>query len=510
MSQRSRVFPLLLVLLAAAPGLRLAAQFIAQPGPLAPFGPEIQLTDEADAFVFPSFAADPGGGLQLVWNRNIFVYQSEAWARRFDRGGHPSGPAVRLDTPSNQLQIGLTAVPLGPGLSAAVWVNVESQLSIAAPGSGKTVGAASTASARLLGADGQPLSGETQLDTGDTAEGSLAVTPLSGGGFAASWVNPTQRVVLRTFDADAQPLGGEVAVDLHTYILGGLASGGFLAYWQDSGGGGFARRFGRDGQPAGSPFAVDAGPHPDVRPDGSFLSATAQADPLASGAWTVTARLWDAAGHRLGADIAVGSGTEPLGVESVAVAPSGDFLVVWKDGLAQNAESHIWARLFDAAGHPTGPAVRADSQPAGDRFVAQAVTDGHDWVIGWTTVPDGAFVARRFSSACATPDRTLCLQDSRFHVDATWRDPRSGATGTASTVPQTSDTGAFWFFSPDNLELTVKVLDGRPVNGHFWVFYASLSDVEFTITVTDSVTGSKKTYHNPPYNLASKADTAAF
>jgi hypothetical protein len=501
MSQRSKVSPLLLLLLAAA--LPLAAQ----PGPLAPFGPEIPLVAEANELVFPSLAADPGGGLQLAWSRIVLLPYGEAWAHRFDRGGHPSGPVVRLDTAVGQFPIGLTAMPLGPGRSVALWINYTSPLSSAAPGLDKGVPGLS---GRLLGADGLPLTGEMQLDTTGGADGTyLSAAPLSGGGFAAVWHDSTKGTVVRTFDADARPLGGEVAVDTHYYLLGGLAAGGFLAYWQDASSG-FARRFGRDGQPAGAAFAVDAGPHPALRSDGSFLSATAQAVQVPTGAWTVTARLWDASGQRLGTDIAVGGGTEPLNVESVAVAPSGDFLIVWKDGLSQNAESHIYARLFDASGHPTGPAVQADSQPAGDRFVAQAVTDGHDWVIGWTTVPDGAFVARRFSSACATPDRTLCLQDSRFRVDVTWHDPRSGATGTGATIPQTSDTGGFWFFNPANLELTVKVLDGRAVNGHFWVFYGSLSDVEFTITVTDSLTGIKKTYHNPPYTLASKADTAAF
>ena len=28
--------------------------------------------------------------------------------------------------------------------------------------------------------------------------------------------------------------------------------------------------------------------------------------------------------------------------------------------------------------------------------------------------------------------------------------------------------GYFWFFDPANVELAVKVLDGRPINGKFW------------------------------------------
>ena len=58
--------------------------------------------------------------------------------------------------------------------------------------------------------------------------------------------------------------------------------------------------------------------------------------------------------------------------------------------------------------------------------------------------------------------------------------------GKGQAVPLTGDTGLFWFFGNSNLELIVKVLDGRPVNGHFWVFYGGLSDVEYRITVTDT------------------------
>jgi hypothetical protein len=38
----------------------------------------------------------------------------------------------------------------------------------------------------------------------------------------------------------------------------------------------------------------------------------------------------------------------------------------------------------------------------------------------------------------------------------------------------------------------------------------ALSDVEYTITVTDMTTGATKTYSNPQGRLASVADTSAF
>ena len=116
----------------------------------------------------------------------------------------------------------------------------------------------------------------------------------------------------------------------------------------------------------------------------------------------------------------------------------------------------------------------------------------------------------RSPDADLAPCPGLCLNASRFAVTVDWTNPRNGTNGTGHALPLTGDTGSFWFFDPRNVELNVKVLDGRAVNGHFWVFYASLSDVEFTITVTDTETGAVKTFHNPPYTLASRADITAF
>jgi polysaccharide biosynthesis protein PslG len=104
---------------------------------------------------------------------------------------------------------------------------------------------------------------------------------------------------------------------------------------------------------------------------------------------------------------------------------------------------------------------------------------------------------------------SLDLFSGRFSVEVSWRD-HQGNSGYGQPVPDSDLSGFFWFFSPDNLELVVKVLDGRPVNGHFWFFYGALSDVEYWITVTDKTTGERRQYHNPPGNLCGDADTRAF
>ncbi len=88
--------------------------------------------------------------------------------------------------------------------------------------------------------------------------------------------------------------------------------------------------------------------------------------------------------------------------------------------------------------------------------------------------------------------------------------PRNGEEGSGQAIAGTGDTGYFWFFNPNALDLAVKVLDGRAVNGRFWVFYGALTDVEYDITVTDTVTGEVRTYHNPSGEICGAADTNAF
>jgi len=127
------------------------------------------------------------------------------------------------------------------------------------------------------------------------------------------------------------------------------------------------------------------------------------------------------------------------------------------------------------------------------------------------TSSHGVFKATADSvGVCAPGATSLCLQASRFLLEVTWSVPTQGTSGFGQAIPLSTDTGAFWFFSSTNYELMIKVLDGTSANGHFWVFYGALSNVQYTITVTDTRTGAIRTYTNPFGTLASVADVLAF
>ena len=96
------------------------------------------------------------------------------------------------------------------------------------------------------------------------------------------------------------------------------------------------------------------------------------------------------------------------------------------------------------------------------------------------------------------PAGALCLQDGRFQVTATWSDPAKGETGVGTPIPDTDSAGYMWFFSPGNIELVLKVLDGRWLNDSWWVYASALTDVDYAITVLDTHTGASRTYTNNP------------
>lgn len=102
------------------------------------------------------------------------------------------------------------------------------------------------------------------------------------------------------------------------------------------------------------------------------------------------------------------------------------------------------------------------------------------------------------ADGCVPSPTALCLAGGRFRVEAAWED-FAQRTGVGHAIPLGEgggSTGLMWFFSPDNVELTVKVLDACARNGRFWVFISSGSTVKYIVTVADTATGRQRSYHN--------------
>ncbi|HXT51052.1 MAG TPA: CSLREA domain-containing protein [Thermoanaerobaculia bacterium] len=151
------------------------------------------------------------------------------------------------------------------------------------------------------------------------------------------------------------------------------------------------------------------------------------------------------------------------------------------------------------AGDPVTPGTSDDACPATDQRGVHRP--------GGPRCDIGAF---ELSTECVPGGPFLCMVGNRFRVLAHWRTPQ-GDEGDAEGVQLTSDSGYFWFFGPDNVEVTVKVLDGCGVNNRYWVFSSGVTNVEVTLRVVDTATGATKTYTNPLNQVfRSILDTDAF
>ena len=116
---------------------------------------------------------------------------------------------------------------------------------------------------------------------------------------------------------------------------------------------------------------------------------------------------------------------------------------------------------------------------------------------------------REDPSVCSETETNLCLTANRFRVEVEFVDAEGPGIGQAEKL--TSDTGYFWFFSRDNVELVVKVLDACNGFDRFWIFAGGLTNVEVDLKVVDTQTGFIRRYHNPPATpFAPIQDTDAF
>ncbi|MEO8431843.1 MAG: hypothetical protein ABI592_10075 [Acidobacteriota bacterium] len=104
-----------------------------------------------------------------------------------------------------------------------------------------------------------------------------------------------------------------------------------------------------------------------------------------------------------------------------------------------------------------------------------------------------------------------------FSITLSARDTgRTGTSGTGLAIPENDIFGFFSIPSitgnSSNPEVFVKIIDGRSLNGAYWIFSNSLSDLEYTLTVREVATGRTKTYTKAfgPATACGTFDTAAF
>ncbi len=478
----------------------------------------------------PAVAVAPDGSFLVVWTNDLGT-QASVHGRSYDAAGNSRGPELLLSAAGEMANNPRAAADRSGGF-LAVWYTPQG------------------IAGRRFAADGTPAGAETLLAPGTPLDSPdvIADPAAAAGGFLLSWRAPgTQAndlaIHLRRFDLQLTP-GVQATVDAPGLLgaptrLAALTPRGYVVTWGTSNptidapnADLWAQRLDPALQPVGSVLSI-AQETPGVGwgvpvayADGGFAYVWSTGILFANGYDALAARRFDAAGTPAGDPVTFHQGPGNNGPSLGAVAlPSGDTWVVWPEILRpEDPDGGIFAGRFNSSWQLQGEISRVNTTSGGFQSQPALAASPGGTVAVWASLslpvydppgpppPPGALgiFAQRFAARdCVSTSDQLCL-GGRFKVTARFTDPRTGTSGVAQAIPLTGDTGAFWFFDAANLELTVKVLDGRAINGHFWVFSGALSDVEYTLIVTDLVSGQSKTYPNAPHQLASRADTAAF
>ena len=139
--------------------------------------------------------------------------------------------------------------------------------------------------------------------------------------------------------------------------------------------------------------------------------------------------------------------------------------------------------------------IRYYYNPTGQ--AAPAITDTEAFAGCGVAPPLGATSSASPRVDTRAGETSLLLLGGRFEVKSRWTD-FAGAQGDARTAPLSSaNSGIFYFFTPNNWEMLVKVLDGCAINNHYWVLAAATTNVGYELTVKSTTGTAEKIYRNP-------------
>ena len=260
---------------------------------------------------------------------------------------------------------------------------------------------------RLFDASGAPTGGDFLVNVTTTGvQGLPSVASNPAGNFVVTWSDGTSgnpgsyEVRARRFDASGTPQGGEISVNTHatgqqagsSVALDG--AGNFVVVWQSGGQDGdgagvFQRRFDANGNPLSGDVQINqhttgdqTRPRIAMNPGGDFVVAWESAQDAQAGA--VMARRYDNAGSPLGGEFQVN--TVELDAQygpDVALDPDGKAIVVWTSYAQDGSDGGVYAQRLDASGNKLGPEFSVNAYTNGPQ--------GHPRVVAGLGADQGEF-----------------------------------------------------------------------------------------------------------------------
>jgi len=406
-------------------------------------------------------AVQPGGAFVVVWQS--FSQDGDGYAvvgQRFDARGQRLGGEFQANTTTTDYQSRPVVASDARGNFVVAWQSFLQD------------GSAYGVFAQRFDAGGGRRGGEFQVNTFTTAiqyRPALAVAP--GGAFMVVWTSGSaanqdgagRAVAARFYDASGAARGADFVVNSYTTeaqygpAITVDGAGNFVVGWNDASGqdgsarGVEAQRFGPLGQRLGGEFRVNTSTTGNqylwhsglaAAADGSFVAAYGDYTIDGDGPG-IAAQRFDAAGARLGAELAVNTFAE--GTQRLAAVGSdvlGNFVVTW-ESLDQDLDGFgVFGQRFANSGARRGDEFAVNTFTPANQFRSAAGSDAvGNFVVTWTTyaLQDGsssAAMARRFGGLqpqvlrVDTGGNGVFEMNETVDMRPTWRN----GSGSAQTV----------------------------------------------------------------------------
>ena len=398
-------------------------------------GAQFQVNTHTPGYQFwPDVGVDADGDFVVVWESDSSTGgdpDRSIQARLYSSAGEPLGPQFQVNTYTGSRQEGARVALAPSGEFVVVWWSYQGW------DGGDDDGA--SVQARRFGADGAPLGPEFQVNTYTTDDQYRANVAIGDdGGFVVAWVSTGSpgndqsltSIQGQRFDADGAPLGDQFQVNTFTlfsqFLMPGVdiaPDGDFVVAWTSDGSFGGdtegwsiqGQRYDAQGTPAGGEFQVNSytlynQSSPDVAfgPAGEFVVVWHSYGLLEDGFSTPHAQRYDADGAPVGGQFQVNDTTIGPHVQPrVAIAPNGDFVVVFTANTTQGGDTS------DFSVH--GKRFRADGSELGEQFLLNSYTTNRQFLPAVATDPEGDFLVAWQSAGSPGGDNSFTsIQAQRF------------------------------------------------------------------------------------------------
>ncbi|WGM40072.1 VCBS domain-containing protein [Caulobacter sp. NIBR1757] len=351
------------------------------------------------------------GGFFIAWHgQGEDMYGYGVFGQRFDSEGDSVGGEFPLDASRTYGEQTFPFLAAGAdGSVIAVWQGHDPQAD-GYWGDGSGWGIFGTRF-QLDANPAAPTGGESQVNSKSAHDQSGAdIATLTDGSYIVVWRSAPSRgtgdissngVFAQRYGADGQPIGSEFTVnttltgDQTNPQVAALAGGGYVVTWQSSQGDGagygiFAQRFDSAGNATGGEFQVNSG----AAGNQYDAQITALTGPNAGGfviTWhqdngEVEARVFDAAGNPVGADLQVNLQIPRLNgsdageyLPAVAATADGGFVIVWRDNDTDGYGTAVFGQRYGLSGGVVTRlgGMQPDGSAATDNFRVNDQTYGN-------------------------------------------------------------------------------------------------------------------------------------